>query len=425
MKEKLALLGGPKTVTLPSPPYPVIGHEEVSAVVKVLMSRQVSDCGRGEFVAEMEDDYAAHFSTKYALSFSSGTAAIASALFAVGVRPGTEVLTTGNTWISAITAIAHAGGTPVFCDVRPNTVHIDPREIRRKAGPHTKAVIVTHLWGIPVNMDPILKVARKLGLAVIEDCSHAHGARYKGRLVGTLGEIGCFSLQGSKAIVAGEGGFMLTNSKLYYERAIVPGHHGRRLTMLTLKQVKPFAAASGQWTYRISPVAAAIATEQLKRLDALNAARQANFDRMARRLRKTAAFIKWHSLPPRSQRGWYGTPAFYQHKGRLSRDLFVQACRAEGLALVPGGYSDWPKAPLFQDVRLYSQMWVVEHANGVAFKPVPPGGLPNNDRMREKLMLFPIPAVESPALMDQMASAVEKVAANMAVLARYRPRARK
>ena len=421
MTDTLALFGGPKAVTAAMPPYPAIGHEEVAAAVKVLMSREVSDCGRGTFVAEMEDACAAYFGAKYALSFSSGTAALHSALFAVGVGPGDEVLTTPNTWISGITAIAHAGAVPVFCDVKPGTVHLDPAEIARKAGPHTKAVIVTHLWGIPADLDPILRAARAAGLAVIEDASHAHGGTYKGRLMGTIGDIGCFSLQGSKAIVAGEGGFMLTRSKLWYERAIVPGHHGRRLGMLSLKSTRPFSHAAGLWTYRIAPVAAAIATEQLKKLDALNAARQANFDRLARRLRKTVPFIRWHRVPPRSRRGWYGTPAFYEYPGPVSRDRFVEACQAEGLGVWGAGYADWPRTPLFQDMSLYGQLWPVRHGSGAAFTPVPDGALPNTDRTRAETILFPIPAVELPDLIDQMASAVEKVAGAMGRLRQPKP----
>jgi len=421
MKEKLALFGGPKAVTRERPPYPVIGHEEVTAAVRVVMSRELSDIGRGPVVAEMEDSYARYFGAKYALSFSSGTASIAAALFAVGVKPGTEVLTTPNTWMSAITAIAHAGGTPVFCDLKPGTVHIDPREIRRKAGPHTKAVIVTHLFGIPADMDPILKVCRELGLAVVEDCSHAHGATYKGLYVGTLGDVGCFSLQGSKAIVAGEGGFMLTDSKRYYQRATVPGHHCERLKTMTLKELEPFVAGSGYWKYRIAPVEAAIATEQLKRLDTLNAARQANFDRLRRGLAKCAPFIKWHRMPPRSKRGWYGTPAFYEREGGVSCEQFHAACYAEGAPIWHGGYGDWPRVPLFQDMKLYSQMWVVKHANGVEFKPVQPGELPNDAWMRENVLIFPVPAEEVPDLVDQWIAAVAKVVANMSALKNFKP----
>jgi perosamine synthetase len=418
MRGKMAILGGPKTVTIPSPPYPIIGAEEIGAAIRVLMSGQLSDCGRGQFVAKMEDDFAAYFGTKYALSFSSGTASLHGALFAVGVRPGTEVLTANNTWVSGITAIFHAGGTPVFCDIKPGALHIDPADIRRKAGPHTKAVIVTHLWGIPADMDGILKVANDLKLGVVEDCSHAHGAKYKGRFVGTLGDVGCFSLQGSKAIVAGEGGILITNSRRYYQRAMIPGHHDARLSKaLTLAELRPFAQTGGYWKYRIPPLAAAIATAQLKRLDELNAARQANFDQLHARLTKRVPFISWPKLPPKSRRGWYGAPATYTYdQEKVPRDLFAEACAAEGVPLGTG-YQNWYQTPLFQDTKLLSQLWPVKHANGVEYTPLPPGALPNDEALRRKFLCFHIPAIEVPAYVEQTAKAIEKVAENMASLA--------
>lgn len=414
---KPALLGGSKAVTLPMPPYPVIGHEEVNAATEVILSRQLSDTGRGPFIRRMEDSYAKFFRAKYCLSLGSGTAAIHSALFAVGVRPGTEVLTCAHTWISGINAILHAGGTPVFCDVKRSTWHIDPAEIARKATPHTRAVIVTHLWGLPADMGPILKVCRKLKIAVVEDVSHAQGSMYKGKYCGTVGDVGALSLQGSKAIVAGEGGCLLTNSNRYYQRAHVPGHHNVRLgKALVAKDIKPFAIAGGAWTYRMPPVCAAIATEQLKKLDSFNAARQANLDRIMARL-KRYRFIQWPRIQKGCVRGWYGAPATFDAKrAPISRDTFVAACRAEGVPIGGEGYTDYTQLPLFQDMSVYSQMFVPRHANGVEFKPVKPSEFPNYAALRKTMLLIQIPAIESPLWMDQFADAVDKVMANVAAL---------
>ena len=418
--ETLALLGGPRTVRLPWPEYPVIDYHEVNAATEVILSRVLSDTGRGKFVGGMEDAFAGYFGSKYCLSCGSGTAAIHAALFAVGVGPGAEVLTCAHNWISAVTAILHAGGTPVFCDTAPGAFHIDPEEIRRKATAHTRAVVVTHLWGIPADLDKVRKAAARLNLPVIEDVSHAHGAKYKGRFCGTIGDIGAFSLQGSKAIVAGEGGFLLTDNERYYQRATVPGHHTARLgEKMTLDEVKPFAPAGGMWTYRIHPVAAAIATEQLKKLPALNAARQANSDRIRRRL-KGMGFLRWPKLARGSVRGWYSTPGFFDEKrAGIRRDTFVAACSAEGAGMGGEGYRDWTQIPLFQDMSLFGQMFVVRHANGVAFQPVAAGSLPNYEAVRSSMVLVQIPAVESPDLMDQYADAIRKVAGNLPALRRW------
>ena len=416
----LALVGGQQSVSYPWPPYPVIDHEEVNAATEAILSRALSDVGRGPFIGKMEDNYAAFFGTKYCLSFASGTAAIHGALFALGVHPGAEVLTCNHNWISGITAILHAGGTPVLCDVKPGAFHIDPEEIRRKVTANTRAVIVTHLWGIPADLDPILKLCAKLKLPVVEDVSHAHGSKYKGRYCGTIGDIGAFSLQGSKAIVAGEGGFMLTNSERWYQRAAVPGHHGWRLNQtMTLDEVKPFAAGGGVWTYRIMPVAAAIATAQLRKLPVLNAARQANFDRLHARIGKLP-FLSWPKLERGRVRGWYSTPALFNAaKAGIFRDTFCRACQAEGAPVSGEGYCDWSQIPLFQDMKLFSQMFVVRHANGVAFNPVRKGTLPHYEKVRNSMLLFAIPALELPVLMDQYAAAVEKVAANLPALRKF------
>ena len=420
MGDKLALLGGAKTVTLSPPPYPVIGPEEVSGAVNALMTGQLSQVGHGGVVGEMEDAYAAHFGSRYCHSFNSGTAAIHSALFAVGVRPGDKVLTASNTWISAICAICHAGAVPVFCDVKKGRDYIDPAEIRRKADGQTRAVIATHLWGVPADMDPIMKAARAAGLRVVEDCSHAQGAKYKGRFVGTIADAGAFSLQGSKAIVAGEGGFLLTDNKRWYQRAMIPGDHGVRLGQeISDKTLSGFARGGGAWTYRIAPVCAAIALAQLHRLDTLNAARQANFDRLRAGLRKAAPFIKFPALHPESVRGWYGTTATYTHDPqKVDRDSFVKACAAEGAPIRGEGYANWYTVPLFQDTRLYGQLWPVKHANGVTYRPLEPGSLVNNEALRRNNLILTIPAQECPRWIDQVIEAIDKVAGNMRTLAR-------
>ncbi len=423
MSEQLALLGGAKTVTLPWPGYPVINHEEVNAAVRVVMSGFLSDCGRGEFIATLEDDFAAYFGARYALGLVSGTAALHSAMFAVGVCPGSEVLIANHNWISPIMAVFQAGAVPVLCDVAPRSFSIDPAEIRRKVTPHTKAIIATHLWGIPAEMDGIMAAARELNLPVIEDVSHAHGGRYKGQYLGTIGDIGCFSLQGSKAMVAGEGGFLLTNAERYFQRAMVPGLHPSRLGEgIIMEEVKPFAAAGGMYMYRMPTISAAIACAQLKKLSTFNAARQANFDRLYAQI-GTLPFLSWPVLDEGSVRGWYGTPGFYDETQAcgVSRDRFVAACKAEGMMLLGEGYTDYSQLPTLQDLSLLGQMYTYRYPNGVAYAPISQGTLPHNDEIRRTMLLYSLPAVESPQLMDQCAETIRKVAANLDAVAAYEP----
>ena len=410
MSEKAAILGGDKSVSYPYPPYPIIDHEEVCAVTRVVMDRFLSDCGRGVYVAEMEDDYRNYFGSAYCLSFISGTAAIHSALFALGINPGDEVLLANHNWISPIMAVFHAGAIPVLCDVKTDTFSIDAEEIRRKVTPRTKAVIATHLWGIPADMNAIMQVAGEYNLKVIEDVSHAHGGEYQGRKLGTIGDIGCFSLQGSKSIVAGEAGFLLTENPLYYQRAAVPGHHTMRLQDIELAdEVLPFAEGGGGYTYRVPTVSAAIACAQLKKLPLLNAARQANFDALTAQL-TAIPFLNFPTLDQGSKRGWYGTPALFDaDKAGISRDLFVKACAAEGVAIAGEGYCDWSQIAVLQDTGLLSQMFTIKHQSGAEYRPIAAGSLPANDAIRAKMLLFTIPAIPVPILMEQVASAIYKI----------------
>ncbi len=416
MQNTLALHGGPRTVTLPWPQYPLIDAEEVCAATRVVMSRMLSEVGRGPAVSEMEDALAAFFGAPYVMSCASGTAALHCGLFAVGVRPGDEVLIANHNWISAIMSVFHAGAIPVLCDVAPGAYSIDPEEIHRKTTPSTKAVIATHLWGLPADMDGILAAANAHGLPVVEDVSHAHGGQYKGRYLGTIGDIGCFSLQGSKAMVAGEGGFLLTNNAYYLERAIIPGQHTRRLEGAMISaDLEPFHIAGGLWNYRMHPVAAAIATVQLTKLPAMNAARQANFNRLVE-LTADLPCISWPMEPADCVRGWYGAPAVYHAVSGVSRDCFVAACQAEGVNMGGEGYCDWSQAPTLQDMSLLSQMVTVQHVNGAAFTPAPPSAFPNTQALLESMLLFQIPAVDAPREMEEAAAALRKVAEQMEAL---------
>jgi dTDP-4-amino-4,6-dideoxygalactose transaminase len=422
MERQLALFGGTPAVSAERPRWPIIGEEEIASVVQVLLSGSLSIVGRTGIVERFEDEVQTYFGRRHALSMSSGTAALHAACFAVGGGPGAEILTPSYTWMSAITAILHGNSVPVFCDVAPGTFHIDPEEIRRKATPRTKAVIVCHTWGIPADMDAILAAAREVGIAVIEDCSHAQGGRYKGRLLGTLGDVGCFSLQGSKAIVAGEGGVLITDDRLLYERALLPGHHDVRLAEeLSLPETLPFVETGAYWKYRAVPLSMAVAHAQLRHLDEWNATRQVNVDRLEAGLRDLP-FLAFPLLAEGSRRGFYGGPARYTGDlQRVSAETLRAALAAEK-APVGGPYTNWYQVPLLQDLALFGQFWPVEHANGARYTPLPAGALPHTEDLLARTLLLPVPAVPAADLMDQYVVAFHKVAGALDELAAYQAR---
>src|SRR5687767_10854541 len=199
--ERLAIDGGPKTVTVGhGDRWESISEAEIEGVVETLRGKNVY--GSTDL---FEQEFAAFVGAQYAVAVCNGTASIHSALFAAGVRAGDEVIVPSYTWHASITPILHCGGTPVFCEVDPDTYCADPADVERRITPSTKAILVTHVLGNPADMDGIMAVARPRGIKVIEDASHAHGGSFGGRLVGALGDIGCFSLQNSKAMSAVEG----------------------------------------------------------------------------------------------------------------------------------------------------------------------------------------------------------------------------
>jgi dTDP-4-amino-4,6-dideoxygalactose transaminase len=198
---------------------------------------------------------------------------------------------------------------------------------------------------------------------------------------------------------------------------MVPGQHGARLGReMLLGEMQPFATGGGMWTYRMAPIAAAIATAQLRKLPHMNASRQANFDRLREAI-ADLPFITWPTLDEGSQRGWYGTPGFFgEEQAGISRAAFVQACQAEGVQIGGEGYTDWSQIASLQNPELLGQLVVTEHVNGTRYTPVPAGSFPNHEAIRRTMLLFGIPAAESPVLIDQVAAAVHKVAANVDLL---------
>lgn len=342
MAENLALLGGTRALTRIEELYsasrwPIFGDEEKKAVCEVLDSGDPYSC-----IERFEAEFASYHNVKFALAHNNGTSALHSAYFAVGVGPGDEVITPAYTWHLQVAPILALHAIPVFCDVDPRTGCIDPRDIERKISDRTKAIVVVHLYGAVAPMDEIISIAKDHGVAVIEDCSHAHGAKYKGRKVGTIGDIGCFSLQASKLMTGIEGGVMITDNEEYYERACLLGHYERipRLKIERYRRYyqidKDMAPACFGFKYRIHPLAAAIASTQLRHLDEWNSIRRSNMMYITKALSIIGEELEHIFEPPYeapgTERLWYGYVCQYYHdKTGVSRNRFIEALKAEGL----------------------------------------------------------------------------------------------
>ncbi len=215
MTDKLAINGGKPVIAEPLPTIRnasgrLFGEEEKKAILEVMESGTLCST-YGKVVRQFERKFADLLKVKHAIAVSSGTAALHTAMVYLNPNPGDEILVSPITDMGTIIAILSQLAVPVFVDIDPFTQNIDPAELEKHISPRTKAILPVHIYGSPADMDPIMEVARKHNLFVIEDCAQAHLTEYKGRLVGTIGDMGCFSFQQSKHITTGDGGMVVTN----------------------------------------------------------------------------------------------------------------------------------------------------------------------------------------------------------------------
>jgi 8-amino-3,8-dideoxy-alpha-D-manno-octulosonate transaminase len=227
-QDALAIDGGKPTKERPDPPmYPggmLIGEEEEQAVLEVLRAKRLfryygPEPGPSK-VEELEMAFAEHAGTRHALAVTSGTAALICGLQGIGIGPGDEVIVPAYTWIASPGSVVAVGGVPVVAEV-DESLTLDPADVERKITPYTKAIMPVHMRGTPSRMDALMDVAQQHGLKVIEDAAQADGASYKGRRLGSIGDVGCFSLQFNKILTSGEGGMVITNDEKVWRRALM------------------------------------------------------------------------------------------------------------------------------------------------------------------------------------------------------------
>jgi perosamine synthetase len=255
-------------------------------------------------IGQFEREFAAATDSSFALAVSNGTAALHSAYFAVGVGPGAEVLVPAYTWHATATPVLQCGAVPVFCDIDPLTLTIDVEDLARRITPRTRAVCAVHVWGSPAEMDKIVEVARRHDLAVIEDCSHAHGARYDGRPVGSWGDVGCFSLHASKPVAAGEAGVAVTDDPVLFDRMLLLGHPGRLASGQAAESFDPEIVDLGV-KYRPHAFAVHLGRSSLKRLDQENERRGRLWATIRDELQESSHLTPTRKLPKAEWGGYY------------------------------------------------------------------------------------------------------------------------
>jgi len=305
-------------------------------------------------VREFEAEYSKHVGTKYALGVTSGTTALITAMAALEVGPGDEVILPAWTWYACYDAIVLAGGLPVFAEV-DDSFGIDPADIEHRITPRTKAVMAVHLQGCPCDMDRILEIARKHKLRVLEDCAQCVGGRYKGRYVGSIGDVGIYSFQVNKTITAGEGGAVVSSDPELFERAMKFHDVG------VLRQ--PYSGmlrggVLGRFTsanFRMSEFTGAVLRAQLRKLETICA----GLRRAAKKVRDGIADLPGLKLRKSPDlEGDLGVGVFLDLRTADRRDRFLEAMAAEGVpASPPGGSAILPVDPYIANKQTVHPGW--------------------------------------------------------------------
>jgi perosamine synthetase len=250
--------------------YPVaepdIGALEESYLMDAFRSGWISSLG--EYIGRFEKNFAGFCEASHGVAVSNGTVAIQLALLAAGIKPGDEVIVPPLTFVATASAVRHVGARPVFADCEPDIGTLNPARVEEALSPRTKAIIPVHLYGHPADMDPIMEIARKRGLIVIEDAAEAHGARYKGRAVGGIGHMATFSFYGNKIITTGEGGMVVTSDPALAARV-------RFLKDHAMDPARRYWHPEIGFNYRMTNLQAAIGCAQLERFEELRLKRQA------------------------------------------------------------------------------------------------------------------------------------------------------
>jgi dTDP-4-amino-4,6-dideoxygalactose transaminase len=431
-RSKLALLDGPKAVQ--SPPddlftWPIVTREDEEAVLDVLRRGAMS----GTDVTKLfEAEYAAWQGATYALGHSSGTAALHAAMFACGVGVGDEIICPSITyWASCLPAYS-LGATVVFAEIDPVTLCLDPADVEHRITPRTKAIVVVHYLGHPAEMDAIVAVARRHGVKVIEDVSHAHGGLYRGRKVGTLGDVGAASLMAGKSLAIGEAGILTTDDREIYERAVAFGHYERfgANADLETEALKAYVGLPmGGVKYRMHQMSAAVGRVQLAHYDARTAEIQRAMNYFWDRLEGVSGLpgddrptpgVRAHR-PPRdsgsTMGGWYAARGLYRPEelGGLSVTRFAQAVRAEGVPCNPGVNAALHLHPLFSTADVYGHGKPTRIANATgdtSHLAQPAGSLPISEKIGTRTYSIPWFKHYRPEVIDQYVEAFRKVSEN-------------
>jgi len=309
--------------------HPIFGGNEKKYVLECLESGWISSIGR--FIPLFEENFARYCDVPYAISCNNGTSALHLALASLGVGPGDEVIVPTLTYVATANAVRYCGAQPVFVDSEQRTMALDANQLERCITKRSVGIVAVHLYGHPADMDPVMAVARKHGLFVVEDAAEAHGALYRGRKVGSLGDAATFSFYGNKIITTGEGGMVVTSDKRLADRLrLLRGQgmeHGRR-----------YWFPSVGYSYRMTNIAAALGLAQLEQIDGFLENRFRLASLYSAQLASLVDFVTLPSEEPWAKHAFWSYTIILRASLRLDRDDLMKRLEADGIETRPVFY---------------------------------------------------------------------------------------
>jgi len=420
MTEQLAIAGGkPVLARNDYKNWPIIGKDERKYINQVLDSGIVAG-GTAPQVKALEQEWAAYTGAKHCLTTCSGTAALHMALAALGVGPGDEVITSAFTFLASASCALHQNAIPVFVDIDPRTYTLDPSKLEAAITERTKVIIPVHIQGLPADMDQVLEIARRHKLAVIEDACQAHGALYKGKKVGTLGDIGCFSLNNFKNLCGGEGGLFVTDNETFKEKGVLIRCFGDEVDEVSKRRV--YNASILGYMYRNQELPAALTRAQLLHLDEYNRVRIANAQYLSRELGAIPGVIPPYCPPDRTHVYFMYNVRFdpkaagVQCEPRRFRVAVEKSLYKEGVLAGQWQTLPVPAQDLFQSKLGYGGTgypWTINEARGVKYN-YDPTRFPEAQKLCDTYtIVHGIHAPNGKKLLDKIVAAFRKVFADL------------
>lgn len=369
---RLAVLGGPKTVTAAAPVWPCFSDDDIEAVRQTMLAARegefalaCSAAGGGAGEA-LEEALCAQLGRLHTVATCGGGPALHIACLAAGIGLGDEAITTPYSWGQTAGCILQCGGIPVFADIDPRTLQLDPECLDPLISERTKAIVVVDVFGIPADMDAILEVAARHDLIVIEDCAQAQGSRYKGQLVGTRAHISCFSMGSGKNVAAGDAGALVTDDRELYEKAVLAGMHPTRMRQQVQSPALRQRIDSFIFTYRVNTLSASLALNQMKRLEEMNDWRRRNAAYLRAGLEGVPG-IRPLPLTADCDPAWHMIPWTFAAEDLpgVTREQYGKALAAEGVPITCG----YVRTPFHLRHLFQEREWWLGHGQPWAASP--------------------------------------------------------